>query len=142
MKKLALAALLAAAPVAVLAETIEPGEWEFTSTTQSPMLPKPQVLTARKCLTQEDADNPERWMRPRTGQGECQFTYGENTGEKAGDAVNWKMSCPKMNMTGSGTGRVRRNTMETDVQIAGEAQGRKFEMRTRMTGRRLGPCKS
>jgi hypothetical protein len=138
MKKLALAALLAAAPVALLAEPIEPGEWEFTSTTQSPMLPKPQVMTARKCLTQEDADNPDRWMRPRTGQGECQFTYGE----KSSDTVSWKMSCPKSNMTGSGTGRVRRNTMETDVQIAGEAQGRKFEMRARMTGRRVGPCKS
>jgi hypothetical protein len=138
MKKLAFFVLLAAAPAAVHAETIEPGEWEFTSTTQSPMLSKPQVMTARKCLTQEDADNPDRWMRPRTGQGECQFTYGE----KSSDTVSWKMSCPKTNMTGSGTGRVRRDTMETDVQIAGEAQGRKFEMRTRMTGRRVGPCKS
>jgi len=29
--------------------------------------------------------------------------------------------------------------MEGEMQMAGENQGRKFEMRTRMTGKRIGP---
>jgi hypothetical protein len=44
-------------------------------------------------------------------------------------------------MRGSGTARMGRDTMESEMQMSGDAQGRKFEMRTRMSGRRLGPCK-
>jgi hypothetical protein len=32
--------------------------------------------------------------------------------------------------------------MESEMQMSGDMKGRKFEMRTKMSGRRLGPCKS
>ena len=33
-------------------------------------------------------------------------------------------------------------TLESDMRMTGDLRGRKLEMRTRMSGKRLGPCKS
>ena len=130
--------LLLCAPAAVPAQNLEPGEWEFTSTTSSPMLPKPQSHTVRQCVKPQDAANPERWMGRPGEKSDCKFTHGK----KGEDTVTWEMSCPKTNMHGSGSARIGRDVMESEMQMAGDMQGRKFEMRTRMSGRRLGPCKS
>ena len=136
MLKRALIVLLFAAPAAV-AQNLEPGEWEFTATTTSPMLPKPQTATVKQCVKKEDADNPERWMGRQGDKGDCKVTH-----EKKGDTVTWQTHCPKSNLRGSGTARLGRGALESEMQMSGDMQGRKFEMRTRMTGRRLGPCKS
>ena len=133
-----LAAFLLAAPAAVLAQALEPGEWEFNSTTSSPVFPKPQTLSVKQCVKKEDADNPERWMGRQDGKSDCKVTHGR----KGPDTVTWEMVCAKSNMRGSGSARIGRGTLESNMQISGEARGQKFEMRTQMTGRRLGPCKS
>lgn len=117
---------------------LEPGEWEFSSTTSSPMLPKPQHMTVKQCVKKEDAANPERWMGRQSEKSDCKFTHGK----KGMDTVTWEMTCPKSNMRGSGSARIGRDAMESDLQMSGDMQGRKFEMRTKMSGRRLGPCKS
>jgi hypothetical protein len=137
MKRAAAIALLAFAGAAG-AQSLQPGEWEFTSTTSSPMLPKPQSATVRQCVKDEDASNPERWMGRQNEKGDCKFTHSR----RGPDTVAWEMSCPRQNMRGSGTARMGRDSMESEMQMSGDAQGRKFEMRTRMSGRRLGPCKS
>lgn len=122
---------------AAFAQSLEPGEWEFTSTTSSPMLPKPHSMTVKQCVKKEDADNSERWMG-RNPQSDCKLTQGR----KGADTVTWEMSCPKSNMKGSGSARMGRGTMESEMRMSGDMQGRKFEMSTKMSGRRLGPCKS
>ncbi len=133
-----LAALLVAAPTCLLAQALEPGEWEFTATTRSPMLPKPHSVTTKQCVKKEDADNPERWMGRQDGKSDCQFTHGK----KGPDTVTWEMNCPKSNMRGSGSARLGAGTVASDMHLSGEMRGQKFDMRTQMTGRRLGPCKS
>jgi hypothetical protein len=139
MCRLLLSVLLAVAPPALLAQGLEPGEWEFSSTTTSPMLPKPHSSTLRHCVKKEDAEKPERWMGQKSPQSsDCKFSYGQ----KSGRTMSWQVSCPKSNMRGSGNARVGRGSMESDMSMSGEMRGRRFEMRTRMTGRRLGPCKS
>ncbi|HEX6267716.1 MAG TPA: DUF3617 family protein [Burkholderiales bacterium] len=138
MHQLLLAALLFAASASLHAQGLEPGEWEFTYTTRSPMLPKPHSSTLRHCVKPEDAGNPESWMGRQSPQTDCRFTHGP----KSGDTLTWEMSCPKSNMRGSGSARIGRGTMESDMRMSGDMQGRKFEMRTKMTGKRLGPCKS
>jgi len=130
--------LLLAAPVPALAQAIEPGEWEFTSTTNSPMLPKPQTVVVKQCVKPEDARNPERWMGRQDGKSDCEFTHGK----KGPDTVTWEMSCPKSNMRGSGSARIGRGTLQSEMHMSGEMRGQRFEMRTQMSGRRLGPCKS
>jgi len=71
--------LLALASPPAAAQQMQPGEWQFSSTTTSPAFPGPQTATFRNCVKKEDTS---------------------------------------------------------------DMQGRKLEMRTRMSGKRLGPCKS
>ncbi|HEX2199462.1 MAG TPA: DUF3617 family protein [Burkholderiales bacterium] len=114
-----LAALLVAAPASALAQALEPGEWEFTSTTRSPMLPKPQSVNMKQCVKEEDAGNPERWMGRQDGKSDCTFTHGK----KGPDTLTWEMSCPKSNMRGSGSARIGAGTLDSDMQLSGEMRG-------------------
>jgi Protein of unknown function (DUF3617) len=117
---------------------IEPGEWEFTSVSTSGLFPKPQTATFRRCIRKEEAANPDRWMAQPDPQGECKLTPGK----KEAETYTWTMECPKVNMRGTGTARMGRVVMDGETNMTGEVQGKKFELRTKVTGRRIGPCKS
>lgn len=135
MKRIIPCALaLLCAPCA--AAELEPGEWEFNSTTTSRLLPAPQRVGFRRCIRKEDAENPDRWMAD-PGQPDCKIIPGPKTGI----TYTWQMECPQSKMRGSGSARLDRATMEGDTTMTGEVQGQKFELRTRVTGRRVGPCK-
>ncbi len=129
--------LLSAIPA--IGQTLEPGEWEFNAVTRSPLLPSAQTRVFKRCVTQEDAQNPERWMARQNEKGDCKLTPGEKTA----DSMRWEMSCPKTNMRGTGIARVTGpGTLESEMKMTSEFQGRRIELNTRTTGRRLGPCKS
>ena len=127
---------LASAPA--LGAGLDPGEWEFTSVSTSRLFPKPQTATFKRCIKKEDAEDPDRWMGKPGEQSDCKLTPGKKTA----DTYSWQMECPKANMRGTGSARMSRTTMEGETHMTGEVQGQKFELRTNMTGRRLGPCKS
>lgn len=116
---------------------LEPGEWEFTSTSTSRLFPGPQSASFKRCIRKEEAANPDRWMAQPSQQGDCKVTPGKKTA----DTYTWTMECPKANMRGSGSARMSRAAMEGETYMTGEVQGQKFELRTKVTGRRLGPCK-
>ena len=134
--RLALLFLLALAFPA-LAE-IEAGEWEFSSTTTSRLLPGPQNASFKRCIRKEEAQNPDRWMAEPGQQGDCKLTPGK----KSADTYSWTMECPHGNIRGAGSARLTRTTMEGETNMTGELQGQKFELRTKVTGKRLGPCRS
>ena len=134
MRKLLLL-FLSMAPATAIAAEIEPGEWEFTSVSTSRLFPGPQNATFRRCIKKEEAANPDRWMSD-AGQ-DCKLTPGAKTE----NSYSWKMVCPKANMSGTGTARMTRATMEGETIMNGEVQGQKFELRTKVSGKRLGPCK-
>ena len=117
---------------------LEPGEWEFTSVSSSALFPKPQTSIFKRCIKAEDAANPERWMSNPGEKSDCKLTPTSKTA----DTYNWDMECPKANMRGSGSARMRGATLEGESHMTGEAQGKKFDLRTKVTGRRIGPCKS
>jgi Protein of unknown function (DUF3617) len=135
MQRLLLLVLTISSCTAMAAE-IEPGEWEFTSVSTSALLPGPQNATFRRCIKKEEAANPDRWMSD-AGQ-DCKLTPGA----KSPDSYNWRMECPKANLRGTGTARMAGATMEGETVMNGEVKGQKFELRTKVTGKRLGPCKS
>jgi hypothetical protein len=64
-----------------------------------------------------------------------------NYTRKSSSQMAWDMACPSSNMTGRGSVRMGRGTMESEMQMRGEHKGQKIDMTTRTTGRRLGPCK-
>jgi len=120
-----------------LAAEIEPGEWEFTSTSTSRLFPGPQTATFKRCIKKEEAANPDQWMSKPDPQGDCKLTPGAKTA----DTYTWTMECPQAKMRGNGVARMSRATMEGETNMTGEVQGQKFDLKTRVTGRRLGPCK-
>lgn len=137
MKKI-LPAIFAIVCTPCLAMELEPGEWEFTSTSTSRLFPGPQTQSFKRCIKKDEAQDPDRWMAKPGQQGECKLTPGKKTA----DTYSWEMECPKANMRGTGSARMSRGAMEGETHMTGEIQGQKFELRTKVTGRRLGPCKS
>ena len=138
MLKRTLATVLAVMCAPSTAAELEPGEWEFTSTSTSRLFPGPQTASFRRCIKKEEAANPDRWMSQPDPQGDCKLTPGAKTA----DTYTWSMECPKANMRGTGSARMSRASMEGETHMTGEVQGKKFELRTKVTGRRLGPCKA
>jgi hypothetical protein len=116
---------------------IEAGEWEFTSTSTSRLFPGAQTASFKRCIKQEEAKNPDKWMAEPSQQGDCKVTPGTKTA----DTYTWVMECPKAKMRGTGSARMSRAAMEGETHMTGEVQGQKFELRTKVTGKRLGPCK-
>ena len=120
-----------------IAAAIEPGEWEFTSVSTSRLLPGPQRASFKRCIRPEEAQNPDRWMAEPSQQGDCKLTPGK----KSGDTYTWTMYCPHGNIRGAGSAKLSRTSMVGETNMTGEMQGLKFEIRTHVTGKRLGPCK-
>lgn len=133
-----IAAILAAAATTALGQPqMEPGEWEFTNTMTSPMLPAPQTMTTRTCVKKEDTGDPMRWSGKQSP--DCKITPKS----KSADSYSWEMACPSSGMRGTGTARYGRGTVESEMRMSGSStKGDKFDMTTKMSGRRLGPCKS
>lgn len=136
MRRLSLAMLISLAPPGAIAAELEPGEWEFDSVSTSRLFPGPQQASFRRCIRKEEAQNPDRWMAD-PGQGDCKVTPGRKTA----DTYTWVMECPGAKMRGTGSARLSRTSMEGETNMTGEVQGQKFDLRTRVTGRRVGPCK-
>jgi Protein of unknown function (DUF3617) len=136
MKKLSMAmlTLIACGPAAA---QIEAGEWEFTSVSTSRLFPGPQNASFRRCIPKEEAANPDRWMANPGPQSDCKITPGAKTA----NTYSWQMECPAAKMRGTGTARMTASTMDGETVMNGEVQGQKFELRTKVTGKRLGPCK-
>jgi hypothetical protein len=136
MKKLSMAmlTLIACGPAAA---QIEAGEWEFTSVSTSRLFPGPQNASFRRCIPKEEAANPDRWMANPGPQSDCKITPGAKTA----NTYSWQMECPAAKMRGNGIARMTASTMDGETVMNGEVKGQKFELRTKVTGKRLGPCK-
>lgn len=138
MTRLAAAAVLCCLAAPLGATEIEPGEWEFTSTSTSRLLPGPQTFRFRRCIPKEEASNPDKWMAEPGQQGDCKMTLGP----RKGDTYTWTMECPRGNIRGTGSARLSRSSMQGETNMTGELQGQKFDLNTKVSGRRLGPCKN
>jgi hypothetical protein len=116
---------------------MEPGEWQFTSTATSAMFPQPQTTTITHCVRPEDVGDPQRWMS-KPPSSDCTSTPGERTAS----TYSWEFSCPRSNLRGKGTVRYGQGTLESDLQMTGDVSGQKFDISTKTSGKRLGPCKA
>ena len=119
-----------------LAQEMEPGEWQFTTTMTSPMMPQPQVMNHSRCVTKEDSD-PSKWADKQQAKSDCKVTPSK----KSGGTYTWEVSCPSSGMKGTGTARVTGSTVESEMRMTGDMGGQKFEMHNKTTGKRLGACK-
>ena len=130
--------LLAAASLGATAQGMEPGEWELTTTITSPMMQKPQTATVKRCIRQAELDDPARWMGGAPPGSDCKLTPGERDARGA----TWQMTCPSQGLEGKGRARFNEGMLDSEMQMSGMQDGKKFELSTRTRGRRLGPCRS
>ena len=131
----ALFIVLSALSLPAAAQTMEPGQWQFTSTITSSLLPQPQVSTSTQCVSKEDASDPTRF----TGKDQaanCKVTPGT----RSSDSYSWTVSCPDQNMRGAGKATFGRGAIDSEMQMTVEMGGQKMEMQTRTAGRLQGPC--
>ena len=136
MLRIVVGSVIAFVCAAAYAQKMEPGQWEFRSTTSSPKLPKPHTMTTKRCITKEDVTDPAHFQgKP---EADCKVTPKGKTGE----SYAWEMSCPKSGMKGSGTIRYGKNTVEGETKVSGTGKdGKPFDTTTKMKGRRVGACK-
>ena len=127
---------LLALPFAAAAQSLEPGEWQFTTTTSMPGMGEPRSFTNKQCVKKEDASKLP-WERQDPAV-DCKTTALK----KSGNTVSWEVSCPKMNMQGRGSAQLHGSSLESEMTMVGENNGQKMEVRSKTTGKRLGPCKS
>ena len=135
MLRMLVGSLIAFACAGAHAQKMEPGQWEFTSTTSSPKTPKPHTMTIKQCITKADVTDPAHF------QGKLEPDCKVTPKGKTGDSYAWEMSCAKSGMKGSGTTRYGKGTVEGETKITGSSKGQPFEMTTKMKGRRVGACK-
>nr|WP_163502474.1 DUF3617 family protein [Halomonas socia] len=139
LRALASAALLAL-PLAALAESpnLEPGEWEFTSTTTvEGDFPIPdETDTHRECLTQDAIDEANSaFIQEEEG---CEFLEQEASSER----MSYRMSCQGEGGEAMVVGEMRyfSDRMEGDMQVDTTTPMGDMVMNTSMEGERLGDC--
>jgi hypothetical protein len=136
MRVLLIAALLAAPAHAV---DVEPGNWELSATTQVPGSDKPMAIApTTRCVTPEDAKDPARLLGQSGRQ--CEFSNRRDYGSTLSFDVACKGQVP---MKGSGAVRYGRDNFEGNLDLTAEGVvigGQALVMKSRISGRRLGPC--
>jgi Protein of unknown function (DUF3617) len=119
---------------------IEPGNWEFTvdvSLAQAGGSTGPLVST--RCLTEADARDPQRVLAETESSG-CEFSDTRDTGEEYTFAVDCRGGAVPVH----GTGRVRytAQTLQGVIDLVAEQPNLRITTHSRLSARRLGPCKS
>lgn len=116
---------------------VQPGNWELTVTSQMQGMDKPiGPLSKTQCFTEADTKDPGRVLG--TGAS-CQFSNRR----ESGDTYTFDVKCGgALPMSGSGRLRQSSGAFEGDLDLAVESGpgGGNLGMRTKVSGRRLGPC--
>lgn len=135
-----LAGLLLALPLTAVAESpnIEPGQWEFTSTTSvRGDLPIPdQTETHQECIAQGDIDDEEfTFIEEEEG---CELL--EHDVSVSG--LDYRMVCRAEGGEANIVGRMDflGSRVEGNVDILVDSAAGEINMITRMEGRRIGDC--
>jgi len=130
----ALALLATASPAVAEGMRIEPGQWEFTTTSPGAMGGTPAKNVRTECI-REDSMTPQRFTAGMKGCQISEPTFDESS-------MSWKMSCPSPagSMSGSGSFRSSGSSVSGSVEMTMKMGAQEFPMTSNWSGRRLGAC--
>jgi hypothetical protein len=116
--------------------SIDPGEWEMTSTITMSMMPQPQTTTVKECI-KESQLRPEDFNMDEDNPCDIADVAIE------GDTASWSVSCPSEGgfvMEGNWEFTSGGDTISGSGSMAAEiaSQPMKFDMS--WTGKRIGDC--
>jgi hypothetical protein len=132
-------AVLAAASLPAMAQGMQPGQWQFTTTMTSPIMQQPQIGNVSKCVSKADADDPAGFLGGDNAAG-CAIARGAS----APGSYSWTIACEKQGVTGSGKATYDLTKIESEIRmtVTMKEGGQKIDMTNRTQGRYLGPCKA
>lgn len=132
-------AVLAAASLPAMAQGMQPGQWQFTTTMTSPIMQQPQVGNVSKCVSKADADDPAGFLGGDNAA-ECVITRGAS----APGSYSWTIACDKQGVSGTGKATFDLTKIESEIRmtVTMKEGGQKIDMLNRTVGRYLGPCKA
>jgi hypothetical protein len=116
--------------------TLKPGKWEFTTTTEVPMLPEPKTTTKTECVKEEQTDPLAAFSKTE----DCKVTDRTVNG----NSMKWKVECgkgddtPKVN--GSGELTADDSEVEGKMEMVSILGGQEMRFKSSWKGKRLGDC--
>ncbi len=118
-----------------IAIKIEPGKWEFTSTTQMPMLPEPQTHRKEECVT-EGERKPDEFIKDMQ---DCDVTDVKSNDTTMAWTVNCADQAHQMKGTAliTSSGNALEGTMRMEMSVPGHPA---MTMDMKWQGKRLGAC--
>jgi hypothetical protein len=117
--------------------TLKAGKWEFTTTTEVPMLPEPKTTTKTECVKEEQTDPLAAFAKTD----DCKVTERKVTG----NSMKWKVECggkgedsPKVD--GSGELTASDTEVEGKMEMISNVGGQEMKFKSSWKGKRLGEC--
>ncbi|HMK59833.1 MAG TPA: DUF3617 family protein [Dissulfurispiraceae bacterium] len=113
------------------APNMQDGLWEVTTTVEMKGMPAGMMkpMTHTTCITRKDS------VPAKPPKSDCKMSDMNSSG----NTVSWTITCPesisKSTITYAGT------TFEGTTETSGNRGGEKMHMKSRMKGKRIGPCK-
>lgn len=133
----AAAVLLLFVSAQAAAVSIEPGQWETTSTVTLPIMPQPQVHTSQQCMEEAEFDPEDFNTDPDVP---CEL---ENVREE-GNTISWDLTCPDPSGEGNVTGSMEFTSHGDSVTGKGNMtmsmMGQDMTMTVAWQGKRVGDC--
>ena len=117
--------------------SIDPGEWEMTSTITMSMMPQPQTTTVKECIKEPEL-NPEDFNMDEDNP--C------NISEVVidGDTASWSINCPTEGgpvMEGRWEFTSGGDTISGSGSMTADYAGQAMSIDMSWTGKRIGDCK-
>lgn len=126
---------------AAYAEDVLPGLWELTLETSVSAIPGFAMppTTIRQCLTEQDAQDPSGVLGGVANPGATDCTFSEKN--YSGHTLHFRMQCAgTLGMQTQGDVTYSATTIEGDLVTSANLQGEAAELRSRISGRRIGEC--
>ncbi len=113
---------------------VDPGKWEFRSTSKTPMGPAPVPETTTECITESEMD-PDEFLDEAKG---CSVVEKD----VASDKMTYVMSCdgPTGPMTGRAVFRSTGSTVKGGMKMQVDFNGQPMTFETTWEGKRVGDC--
>jgi hypothetical protein len=116
--------------------TLKPGKWEFTTTTEVPMLPEPKTTTKTECVKEEKTDPLAAFTKTE----DCKVTDRTVNG----NSMKWKVECGKGDdspkVEGSGELTAGDTNVEGKMEMVSNLGGQEMRFKSSWKGKRLGDC--
>jgi len=116
--------------------SINPGQWEMTTTMEMSMLPQPQVRSSTECVVETEL-SPDDFNMNKDSP--CDITDVVVDGNEA----RWSISCPLeggMVMEGQWEFTSGGDSINGSGSMSGEIGGTQIEFKMAWDGKRVGDC--